>query len=76
MGGLALDKLGYFSDKLVYVKLRPNSEFVTISGISRVMKYYPNLQSRFNLLNVFSRCTPSVVLTTSTHFLECHTMLL
>ena len=45
MGGLALDELGYFSDKLVYVELRPNSEFVTISGISSVMKSHPNLQS-------------------------------
>ena len=43
MGGLALDELGYFSDKLVYVELRPNSEFVTISGISSVMKSHPNL---------------------------------
>ena len=28
MDGLALDELGYFSDKLVYVELRPNSEFL------------------------------------------------
>ena len=30
---------------MVYVELRPNSEFVTISGISSVMKSHPYLQS-------------------------------
>ena len=45
MCGLALDELGYFSDKLVYVELRPNLESVTISGISIVIKSHPYLQS-------------------------------
>ena len=45
MCGLALDELGYFSEKLVYVELRPNLESVTISRISSVIKSHSNLQS-------------------------------
>lgn len=44
MGGLALDEMGYFSDKLVCVELKSDSEFVAVSGSSRVMKSHPMLQ--------------------------------
>ena len=76
MGGLALDELGYFSDRLVYVELRPNSEFVTISGISSVMKSHPNLQSLSHPAACLLAVTLSVVLTMSAHLLECHIILL
>ena len=76
MGGLALDEPGYFSDKLVYVELRPNSEFVTISGISSVMKSHPNLQNLSHpvacLLAVYTLSGTDYV----SSFLECHIMVL